>query len=278
MICCLEIAFSRTESTNKRISSTPLSSLSHSHTHIKIHSITEHSTVQHSTFDIKYCTNYMKPQLVCMNMCVNNDISGIAQKSEQCEQQKNRFIFLRIPAQHSTHVGSASVRFQLKAEWYLETGRNEARNYVYVISNRRLKTNWGQHWDAVWRWLNRFLTVFEPKMECMNFCGRHSHTQRERERESVYVKLLLYVRTWAWNFYTANTNEQTNRRTNQFSIMFLFVVVIFSACSFPIQWFGVVLLGPRWRKLTCTHTEYTACACVCDRTSTSAQWKKALYG
>lgn len=33
------------------------------HTHIKKHCITQHVTAQHSTFDIKYCTNYMKPQL-----------------------------------------------------------------------------------------------------------------------------------------------------------------------------------------------------------------------
>lgn len=211
-------------------------------------------------------------------MCVNNDTNGIAQKSEQCEQQKNRFIFTSYSCTEHTRRQRWCALIPVKTEWYLETGRNEARNYVYVISNRRLKTNWGQHWDAVWRWLNRFLTVFERKWNVWNFCGRHSHTQRERERECVYVKLLLYVRTWAWNFLYGKherTNEQTNRRTNQFSIMFLFVVVIFLLLFHSV--FRWCFVGAEMEKIDMhAHGIYGVCVYVwvCDRTSTSAQRRK----
>lgn len=149
-------------------------------------------------------------------MCVNNDTNGIAQKSEQCEQQKNRFIFTSYSCTEHTRRQRWCALIPVKTEWYLETGRNEARNYVYVISNRRLKTNWGQHWDAVWRWLNRFLTVFERKWNVWNFCGRHSHTQQERE--SVCVCKIIAIRTYLgmeFSIRQTRTNEWTNQPTNQ---------------------------------------------------------------
>lgn len=168
--------------------------------------------------------------------------------------EKNRFFL--ILAQHTRRRRRRHCALPFETEWISRNSeRNEARNYVYVILNRLLKTNWGQHWDAVWRWLNRFLT------HCSNENGMyellretHSHTHTHAR---VYVKLLLYVRTWAWNSFIRQT--RTNQRTDQSSIMFLFVVVIF----FPIQSFGGGVLvagdGENWHA----RTRNTACECVC---------------
>lgn len=253
MICCLGIAFSRTEHANFKYT-----------THININRITQHSTARYSTalsnkiLEVlhRICIDETKPQLVCVCVWVWIMISMELHKwtSAKCEQREKTVFFL-ILAQHTRRQRRRHCALPFETEWISRNSeRNEARNYVYVILNRLLKTNWGQHWDAVWRWLNRFLT------HCSNENGMyellretHSHTHT---RQSLCK--IIAIRTYLGMefLYTANTNKPANRPI--FYHVSFCCRHFFSHSVFRWWCFG----GRRWRKLTCTHTEYGVRVCV----------------
>lgn len=115
----------------------------------------------------------------------------------------------------------------------------------YVMPNRLLKTNWGQHCGCCMALTQLISHTVRTKMVWYELLReRHTHTQE-------YVKLLPYI-PWAWDIVV-------RQRTNQpiFSILFLFVVVIFFLLPFSFS----SCFGGEMEKID-MHAHGTACVYV----------------